>query len=172
MAAVCALGAMSTQPVVAQEGGPQSDLLLFSSASNPLGVAGYAQFYETNPPESFLNILPAFTNGPNNIGVLFFEDPAETILSDEIWIQNGFWNFASDTNLVNFQTIGVVPVGQLVEDGTSQDVSPFFGLPPNSMTVMSDVVPEPTVTALIAVGGGLLWYGRGRWRRDEGEKRE
>jgi hypothetical protein len=164
MAAVCALSAVATQPVQAQENGPHSDLIMFTGASNPGGLAGFAQFYETNPPESYMNILPAPTNGLINIGVLFFEDPAMTILSDEIWIQNRYWNFASDPDLVDFQSIGVATVGTLVEDGTSQDVSPFFGLPPGSMTVLSDV-PEPTVTGLIAVGAGLLWYRRGHWRR-------
>jgi PEP-CTERM motif len=48
------------------------------------------------------------------------------------------------------------------EDGTLQDVSPFFGMPPGTVLVGSDV-PEPSALLLLATGiAGLLGYG---WRR-------
>jgi hypothetical protein len=50
----------------------------------------------------------------------------------------------------------------ILEDGTLQDVSAFFGMPPGTVLVRSDV-PEPSALILLATGlAGLLGYG---WRR-------
>jgi hypothetical protein len=153
VAAVFAVGGMATLPVQAQEGG--GDLVVFGPASNPGGLVGYIQAYETNASEIYPAFLPTAANVPNNIGVQFYEDPSQTILSDQIWTQAGFWYFASDPDLINFSQFGITSVGALVEDGTLQDVSTFFLLPPGSMAVMSDI-PEPTTFALAGLGAAVL----------------
>jgi MYXO-CTERM domain-containing protein len=160
VAAALVTGGMATLPAQAQ----QSDLVLFGPASNPGGLVGFIQAYETNASEFYPAFLPAAANVPNNIGVIFYEDPSQTILSDQIWTQAGFWYFASDPDLINFATFGITPVGALVEDGTQQDVSSFFLLPPGSMSVFSDVseVPEPPAFALAGLGAAALLIFRRR----------
>jgi hypothetical protein len=149
--------ALVTLPAQAQftEAGPGSDLVLFGPASNPGGLVGFIQAYETNATEFYPAFLPASANVPNNIGVIFYEDPTQTVLSDQIWTQGGFWYFASDPNLINFTQNGITTVGALVEDGTQQDVSAFFLLPPGSMSVLSDI-PEPSGFVLVGAGFAVL----------------
>jgi len=105
---------------------------------------------------SFIAFLPAPTNMPN-IGIVMYEDASQSLVSDQLWVQQGFWYFASDPDLVDFHAAGISLVGALVEDGTQQDVSEYFGLPPNSMSVMSDV-PEPASGLLLGLAGGLLFF--------------
>jgi hypothetical protein len=154
VAIVIAAGGIATLPAQAQT----SDLVLFGPASNPGGLVGFIQIFETDPSEFRPAFLPAAANVPNNIGVVFYEDAAQTILSDQLWVQAGFWYFASDPDLINFASFGITPVGALTEDGTQQDVSAYFLLPPGSMSVFSDVVevPEPATFALAGLGVAAL----------------
>jgi hypothetical protein len=160
MATVFTAGLMASPQALAQAGGSTlSDFVIFGPASNPGGIAGFIQASETNASEFFPAFLPAPQNNPviftNNIGIELMESSTQTNVSDQLWIQNGFWYFASDPNLIDFQTSGIQLVAQLLEDGTQQDVSTYFGLPVGSMSVMSDVeaVPEPTTLALAGAGG-------------------
>lgn len=162
VATVLVAGGMATLPVQAQLPGA-SDLVLFGPASNPLGAVGYVQIFETDASEFRPAFLPAAANVPNNTGVVFYEDTAQTILSDQLWVQNGFWYFASDPALVNFASLGITTAGALTEDGTQQDVSGFFFLPPGSMLVLSDIdVPEPTTLTLVGLGAAGLMIIRRR----------
>src|SRR5436190_23678809 len=119
MAVAC--GVLASLPVCAQENGDQSDIVLFGPASNPSGFVGFIQFFETNASQFYPAILPATV--PSG-AVLFYEDASQTLLSDQLWVQNDFWYFASDPDLQNLS--GVPFLGSLVEDGTAQDVSSFF----------------------------------------------
>ncbi|MEY2428322.1 MAG: hypothetical protein QOJ40_1207 [Verrucomicrobiota bacterium] len=150
-------GVSTTLPMYAQESGPQSDTVLFGPASNPFSVVGYLNASETNASEFFPAFLPAAPSLADG-AVLLYEDASQSLVSDQIWVQSGQWYFASDPDLQNL----TVPVlGTLVEDGTFQDVSGFFGLPGGSMQVMSDV-PEPGMLSLALLGGGALIAFRGR----------
>jgi hypothetical protein len=155
LTAALATGGLFTLAVQAQETNLQSDVLVFGPASNPGGFAGFINAAETNASQFYPAFLPAPAGIPN-IGVVFFEDASQTILSDQLWIQNGFWYFASDPDTVNFQSFGIATVGALVETGAPQDVSAFFGLPAGSMQVQSDfAVPEPASGLLAGLGVGL-----------------
>jgi hypothetical protein len=139
------------------DSGLWSDLVTFGPASNPGGLVGYIQAFETNATEFFPAFLPTSANVPNNIGVQLYEDPTQTLISDQLWTQGGFWYFASDPSLIDFSQNGITLVGGLVEDGTLQDVSSFFLLPPGSMAVSSDPVPEPSSSLFLALGGLLIF---------------
>ncbi len=76
-------------------------------------------------------------------------------------MQNGFWSFASEPNLVDFPSLGVQLVGGVVEDGTAQDVSQFFGLAATGTVTIQSDVPEPSVGLLGCLGAGLCLL----WRR-------
>jgi hypothetical protein len=157
------LGAMSLQA-------QQSDIVIFGPASNPGGLVGYVQSFETNAASEFNPaFLPAAANVQNNIGVQLYEDASQSVVSDQIWTQAGYWYFASDPNLIDFAANGIALAGSLVEDGTQQDVSAYFLLPTGSMTVMSDVsdVPEPASLGFLGLGGGL-WLLRLRQRGRRG----
>ena len=153
--------------------------LLSILASAALGVAssGIAGFPPDPDPTAFSDMVfiggnPAFpplvdgqpqfvpnffpVNAPNGV-VLFFSDPGKTILSDEIWVFNQQFNFASDPD---FQNLAGIPVlGMVVETGAPQDVSAFFGLPPNFIAVQSDL-PEPSAWAMLAIGAIFLLAAR------------
>src|SRR5690242_17646219 len=160
------LAAALTGPlrVHAQESGPFSDLVLFGPASNPGGFVGFVQAFETNATEFFPAFLPAAANVPNNIGVLLYEDASQTVVSDQLWTQAGFWYFASDPNLINFASNNITTVGALVENGLQQDLSSFFLLPPGSMIVQSDI-PEPASTLVAGLATGLWLLRRRRHAR-------
>jgi hypothetical protein len=141
----------------------QSDLVLFGGASNPGGVAGYIIANETNASEFYPAFLPTAANVPQNIGITLYEDATQTVASDQLWTQAGYWYFASDPNLINFAQNGITQVGALVENGAVQDVSSYFGLPgpvggaTYGIAIQSDVeVPEPAAGLLLSLGGGLL----------------
>jgi hypothetical protein len=113
-----------------------------------------------------IQFAPAFFPAPGipNSAVLLFEDAAMTIVSDQIYVQNQQFYFASDPDLQNLAALGIPVVGGIVEDGTPQDVSAFFGgaIP---IAVLSDVesVPEPATIALLSMGmAGMAGY---VWRR-------
>jgi hypothetical protein len=155
VAATIAVVSMASLPVAVQAAGPVSDLVLFGPASNPGGFVGFIQLSDMNPSQFYPAFLPAAANVPNNIGVQFYEDPAHTSLSDQLWTQAGFWYFASEPDLINFASFGITSVGALTEDGTQQDVSAYFLLPPNSMSVMS-TIPEPTAFALAGLSAAMV----------------
>ena len=104
----------------------------------------------TNISQLALNFLPA--GGLPNGAVLLYETATDTNVSDQLWVQQGFFNFASDPDLVDLELRGILVVMTLVEDGTLQDVSGAWGLPPGSVQVQSDVIPEPSAFMLVCVG--------------------
>ncbi len=144
------------QSVQAQEAGNQSDTIVFGPASNPGGLVGFINLFETNTTEFSPAFLPASANVPNNIGIILYEDASQSVVSDQLWTQAGFWYFASDPNLINFAQNGITPVGAIVENGNLQDVSSFFLLLPGSMQVESDAVPEPATIVLVSLGTASL----------------
>jgi hypothetical protein len=128
-----------------------------------------------NSPQFF----PAFAAAPAGTtvsGINFYEVTVTGgTISDQLWIQPNpaannqlFWYFSSDPFIAGQTDMpsNVPVVGSLVEDGTVQDVSSFFGssLPAGTIAVKSDVeAPEPGTLALLGAGAaGLLAYG---WRR-------
>ena len=98
---------------------------------------------------------PAFA-GPfaiDNGAVLLYDDPSQSVVSDQIWVQNGFFYFASGSSLQDLQALGIPVVGGVLETpGQPQDVSGAFGQPSGSVVVVSDV-PEPG--SLAVAGAGL-----------------
>jgi hypothetical protein len=120
-----------------------------------------------NFPEgtNFSQFAPAFFPAPGlpNGAVILFENATETNISDQIWVQQGFFYFASDPDLQNLDQLGIPVVGQLVENGQPQDVSGAWGLPPGSVQVQSDVIPEPSSFLLVSIG--LLGMQLLAWRR-------
>ena len=116
---------------------------------------GFIQCYDDNPSPYYPAFLPASANVPNNIGVQFYDDPTHTVLSDQIWVQSKFWYFASAPDLIDFAANGITSVAALTEDGTLQDVSSFFQLPPTSME-FQDQVPEPATCAILGLGAYML----------------
>jgi hypothetical protein len=118
---------------------------------------------ENGPPGS--EFVPAFCPNPANpsVAVVLLE-PGTTTVSDQLWSQGGMFFFASDPDLVDLGPNGLnIPtIFPIEETGTAQDLSAFFGLPPNYIVVTSDVtndtdIPEPGTflfagTALVLVG--------------------
>ncbi len=120
---------------------------------------------ENGPPAS--EFVPAFAPVPNlqDQAVLLFE-PGGTagvrVLSDALWVQNGFLYFESDVNdvLPNFPA-SIPVVGTLDETGTLQDLGVLMisptGAPafnPGTLLVASDVeTPEPSTLAMLGIGG-------------------
>jgi hypothetical protein len=101
-----------------------------------------------------LEYAPAFAGpfGLPNGAVLLYDDPSQTVVSDQIWVQDQFLYFASDNGLQDLQSQGIPVIGGLLETpGQAQDVSSFFGLDAGSIVVASDV-PEPGAVAVAAVG--------------------
>ena len=101
-----------------------------------------------------LEYAPAFAgaSGFLNGAVLLYDDPAQTVVSDQIWVQDSNWYFASDNGLQDLQAAGIPVIGSVLETpGQAQDVSSFFGLDPGSVVVASDV-PEPGAVAVTALG--------------------
>jgi hypothetical protein len=149
---------LSTASLRAQAGGPASDLVFFG------GQVVINAPEATNVSEFF----PAFAPAPPipNIAVVLYEDATQSVVSDQIWIQNGFFYFASDPDLVNLQTLNIPVIGALVEDGTPQDVSQFFTLPAGTLLVQSDVepTPEPGTVSLALLGCGILLVLKRRMR--------
>ena len=139
---------LATLPVRAQENGPLSDTVI---------VAGLAPFV-FQEATNIIQFFPAFAPAPGvpNGAILFYEDASQLVVSDQLWVQNGFFYFASDPDLQNLAAFGIPVVGVLVENGALQDASPFFHLPNGTVLVQSDVVPEPGVGSLALLGGGLL----------------
>ncbi len=164
-----ALGFWIAAPVQAQTS-PQSDLVFLQGAlviSATEGASG-------TTPEYFPAFAPA-PGGTTVSGINLYELAVTSgTISDQLWIQPNpaaggqlFWYFSSDP-FVPGQTdmpSNVPVVASLVEDGTVQDMSPYFALPPGFIQVQSDVeqTPEPGTLALLGAGAtGLLGYA---WRR-------
>ena len=139
---------LAAVPVHAQENGPLSDQVI---------VAGLPPFIFTEAT-NISQFFPAFAPAPGvpDGGILLYEDASQLVVSDQLWVQNGFFYFASDPDLQNLAAFGIPVVGVLVENGLLQDASPFFHLPTGTVQVQSDVVPEPGVGSLALLGGGLL----------------
>jgi hypothetical protein len=148
--AIALVASLATAPPARAQGGGQSDLVLIS------GQPPFVFPESTNVSE----FAPAFFPAPGlpSVAVLFYEDASQSVVSDQLWVQNQFFYFASDPNLVNLSTLGIPVIGALVENGTPQDVSSFFGLPTGSVQVLSDAdIPEPGTMTLVGLGFvGLL----------------
>jgi hypothetical protein len=111
----------------------------------------------TNEGTPFNTINPGFP--PNTSDALtIISDLAQGPRINVFFISDG----ASPHDIGNFL---LLPNRFFIsEDGTLQDVSAFFGMPPGTVLVGSDV-PEPSALILLATGlAGLLGYG-GRRRR-------
>jgi hypothetical protein len=148
--AMALVASLAVAPPVRAQAGGQSDVVLIS------GQPPFVFPESTN----FVQFLPAFFGpvGLPNGAVLLYEDASQSVVSDQLWVQNQFFYFASDPNLQNLDTLGIPVVGSLVESGAPQDVSPFFGLPLGAVQVQSDLnIPEPGTMTLVGVGlAGLL----------------
>jgi hypothetical protein len=132
----------------AQETG--SDLVIFNSA--PI---------VTLPDPNGSEFAPAFLQAPSNTPdqlIQIFEDSAHTVLSDQFYVQSGFFYFASDPDL---QSVTFPIVGNLTETGAFQDVGSVFKsasggplLDPNVLGFISDVetVPEPSSILMMTLG--------------------
>jgi hypothetical protein len=117
---------------------PESTITL---GTGPVGAIGYVSLLES----------PTAGNVPPNV-------------SDYLWLENGVFFFASDGDPGGFPAVPFdaavagAPLASIPETGTFQDLSPFFGLTPSSILVMSDVsaTPEPSTLALFGLGGAAL----------------
>ena len=141
-----AVGVLAAAPVRAQS--TLSDLVIINGQQ--------FTFIEATNVSQF---APAFFPAPGlpNGAVLFFQDASQTVVSDQLYVQNGFWYFASDPDLQNLNAALVPVIGAIVENGQLQDVSGLFHLPPGAVLVQSDFeVPEPGSLSLALLGGGLL----------------
>ena len=150
LAAALAMSMVAAQAVYAQENGPFSDTVFI----NGQPVAPFPLVESTNVSQFVPAFFPA--NGIPNIAVVFYEDASQSVVSDQLWVQNQQFYFASDPDLVNLQTLGIPVVAFFVENGAPQDVSAPFGLPPGSVAVQSDVVPEPNTIVLLGISGLTL----------------
>jgi len=152
--------------VVPAEGAILSDQVFLSGqlVINAPEVPGVSEFF------------PAFAPAPglvNGAVVLIEGIGASAVVSDQLWVQNGQFYFASDPDLQNLGPNGfnIPVVGTLVENGQPQDVSQYFHdvtgapLPPGTIAVASDVdaaTPEPgTITVWLV----LFAFGIGCWRK-------
>jgi len=92
--------------------------------------------------------------------VLFYQDAAMTVLSDQIWTvsttngPNVALNFASDPDLQDLSAMTVL--ARLVETGAPQDVSGYFAFPLGIIVVQSDVDVPDTGTTLSLFGFSLM----------------
>ena len=141
-----AVGLLAAVPVRAQN--TLSDrVIIQGQVFNFIEATNVSQFF------------PAFFQAPPipNGAILLFEDTSQTVVSEQLYIQNGFWYFASDPDLQNLNAALVPVIGAIVENGQLQDVSQFFGLPTGFVQVQSDFeVPEPGAFSLTLLGCGLL----------------
>ena len=139
-----------------------SDTIYFGSSALPSvpNVFNLSEvaFIPADQPGPFMGIDQIGSGVPNNIGVVLYEDPGHMAVSDQLWTEDGTWNFASDPNLVGFAQRGISLLGGVIEDGTSQDLSTFFGLPAGSVEVQSNTdVPEPAALGVLGLGAlGLM----------------
>jgi len=150
LAAVLVVSLAAAQAVCAQENGPFSDSVLINNQV----VAPFPLVESTNVSQFVPAFFPA--NGIPNGAILMFEDAAQTNVSDQLYVFNQQFYFASDPDLQNLQVLGIPVVATFVENGLPQDVSAPFGLPPGSVQVASDVVPEPNTIVLLGISGLTL----------------
>jgi hypothetical protein len=116
-------------------------------------------FFQGSPIVIFQEGQPQFAygwlSGPQHGVVLFYQDAAMTVLSDQIW--NDFsdtYGFASDPDLQNLS--GLPVLARFVETGAPQDVSGYFGLPPGILMVQSDLNVPDTGTTCSLLGLSLM----------------
>ena len=151
LGAALAVSLVAAQPVRAQD---QTNGVSDAVFINNQLVAPFPLVEATNVSQFVPAFFPA--NGIPNIAVVFYQDASQTIVSDQLWVQNQFFYFASDPDLQNLQALGIPVVASFVENGLPQDVSVPFGLPPGTVQVQSDVVPEPNTIMLLGIGGLTL----------------
>jgi len=153
--------------MLAQPGAAQAQLLPPTESDVVLIGGQVAPGFPLAEAPNVSEFLPAFLPAPGlgNAAVILYEDAAQTIVSDQLWVQggpNGAFFFASDPDLQNLDQLGIPEFGRLTETGGLQDVSQFFGQAPNSIMVASDLnIPEPST--LVLAGLGML--GVALWRR-------
>ncbi len=156
--------------MLAQPGAAQAQLLPPTESDIVLILGQVPPGFPLPEAPNVSQFLPAFAPAPGlgNAAVILYEDAAQTIVSDQLWVQggpNGLFYFASDPDLQNLDQLGIPVFGRITETGGLQDVSQFFGAPPLSIQVQSDLnIPEPSTLVLAGLGmlGVALWHRKHR----------
>lgn len=154
-------------------------MLLWSIVSSLAAVSAHAQAVAADSdvlkaggqtltlPEGNGTVESGSINGVVNIGddgqVLIYDPGSTTYISDIVYAASGDLYLISDGE-VSLTALPITDhpiVGSFEEDGTDQDLSPYFTDPdgkPLQATVFSDVeaVPEPTSFAGFTVLAGFL----------------
>ncbi len=115
----------------------------------------------TSPASEYLPAFAQAANLPDQVVLMYDGVPGQSELSDALWVQSGYFYFESDYNeqpLIYYPASGVTTVAASIQEtGELQDVGVLLSpaLPPGTLLVSSDV-PEPSVLALIGMGGTAL----------------
>ena len=127
-----------------------------------IGPTPFVIFQDTpgQPAGSQFALVGEFGSDTPKGVVLFYQDAAMTVLSDQIWTvsttngPNVALNFASDPDLQDLS--GMTVRARLVETGAPQDVSGYFEFASGTIVVQSDVDVPDTGTTLSLFGFSLM----------------